>query len=450
MRQIDIFRFWLPLYASWLLMLAEGPLVAAAVNRLPDEVVMLAAFGIVISLAVLIESPAINLLATATALVHDRDSYLQVRRFVVHWAVLLTAVQALVAFTPFFDLLVFEWMAVPEEVARWVRPALQIMMPWTAAIAWRRFLQGVLIHFNRTRLVAWGTAVRLATVVTVSAGFLAWGRWPGIYLGSVALTAGVLAEALYATLAARPTVRRLMTAAPAATGSAAASAEPSGAPPPLSYRALLAFHMPLAATAVLTLMTQPVANFCLARLDQPTLTLAAWPVILFLALIMRAGALALPEVIIALEKRDADRSALRRFSFILAAVILAAMIVLVVTPLADLYLIGFQNVTPEVAELSRLGLLLFVPMPAMVTLICWLRGLLIGRRRTAAVNRAMVVRLAIFVAVLGLGLVYRWPGIPTAVWATNLSVAAELVYLVWQSKGFQNLESRYEKIDSNF
>ncbi len=46
--------------------MAEGPLVSAAINRLPDEVVMLAAFGIVISLAVLIESPIINLLATRT------------------------------------------------------------------------------------------------------------------------------------------------------------------------------------------------------------------------------------------------------------------------------------------------------------------------------------------------------------------------------------------------
>ncbi len=38
MRQIDIFRFWLPLFASWLLMLSEGPLLAGAINRLPDEV----------------------------------------------------------------------------------------------------------------------------------------------------------------------------------------------------------------------------------------------------------------------------------------------------------------------------------------------------------------------------------------------------------------------------
>ncbi len=71
-------------------------------------------------------------------------------------------------------------------------------------------------------------------------------------------------------------------------------------------------------------------------------------------------------------------------------------------------------------------------MPAIVTLISWLRGTLIGRRRTAVVNAGMVVRLAVFVAGLGLGLFYRWPGIPTAVWATNFAVAAELAYLAWK------------------
>ena len=51
MKQRDIFWFWLPLFASWLLMTAEGPIVSASINRLPNEVIMLAAQGIVVSLA---------------------------------------------------------------------------------------------------------------------------------------------------------------------------------------------------------------------------------------------------------------------------------------------------------------------------------------------------------------------------------------------------------------
>ena len=68
MTQTDILLFWLPLFASWLLMTAEGPTVSAAINRLPEETIMLAAQGIVVSLEVTIESPIINLLATSTAL----------------------------------------------------------------------------------------------------------------------------------------------------------------------------------------------------------------------------------------------------------------------------------------------------------------------------------------------------------------------------------------------
>jgi progressive ankylosis protein len=100
MRQRDIFWFWLPLFASWLLMTAEGPIISAAINRLPNQVIMLAAQGIVISLSVTIESPIINLLATSTALVKDRASYLLVRRFTIHWMIGLTLVTVLVAFTP--------------------------------------------------------------------------------------------------------------------------------------------------------------------------------------------------------------------------------------------------------------------------------------------------------------------------------------------------------------
>ncbi|HNS40761.1 MAG TPA: hypothetical protein PKJ56_11025, partial [Promineifilum sp.] len=69
MRQRYILLFWFPLFASWMLMSAEGPLISAAINRLPNEVLMLAAMGIVTSLSVTIESPVINRLATSTALV---------------------------------------------------------------------------------------------------------------------------------------------------------------------------------------------------------------------------------------------------------------------------------------------------------------------------------------------------------------------------------------------
>ncbi|MDX1614807.1 MAG: hypothetical protein R3300_10895, partial [Candidatus Promineifilaceae bacterium] len=240
MRQRDIFLFWLPLFASWLLMTAEGPIVSAAINRLPDEVIMLAAQGLVVSISVTIESPIINLLATSTALTRDRASYLLLRKFTFHWMIALTLVTVLLAFTPLFDLVVRRLLAVPDEVAVWVRPGLQIMTFWSAAIAWRRFLQGIMIHFDETRKVAWGTATRLASSAGTVVLLAIFTDLPGVVIGATALMAGVLSEALYATLAVRPILNnQLSSAAGAAEG------------PSLTYRELFWFHLPLASTSLL-------------------------------------------------------------------------------------------------------------------------------------------------------------------------------------------------------
>lgn len=415
MRQIDLARFWLPLCASWLLMMIEGPLVSAAINRLPDEVTMLAALGIVFGLAVFIESPIINLMATATALVNDRRSYRQTRWFVLHWMLLLSAVSAVVISGPVFDWIVRDAMQAPAEVAQRVRLGLIIMIPWSAAIAWRRFLQGVLIRAGRSRPIAAGTALRLVLSASSAYALAAWSRLPGIEVGAYALMVGVLVEALFATIAARPVVRALP-----AVGSGEA----------LTYRALLSFHLPLASTSMLTLIVQPLVIVALTRLDRASVSLAAWALVFQLTLLVRSAGFALPEMVIALERDATTGRALRRFSMILAAGTLAIMLILAARPVAGFYLQTLQSATDEVAALAYTGVLLLIPLPPAVVLICWLRGRLMQRRQTRRVNGAILWRIGVFAPVLGGGLLWGWPGLVTAAWALDLSVLAELGYLL--------------------
>jgi len=423
MRQREIFWFWLPLYASWLLMTAEGPLIAAAINRLPDEVVMLAAMGIVNSLSVTIESPIINLLATSTALVRDHASYRLVRRFTLHMCLALTVVAVLVGYTPLFDAIVPGLLDVPDEIAHWVRPGMQIMIFWSAAIGWRRFLQGILIRFNRTRSIAWGTAVRLLASGGTVAVLAVWGHWPGVIIGALALMAGVLAEAAFATWVVRPVLR----------GELAAGTPPAEGPP-LTYRALLNFHLPLAATSLLVLLMQPLVTSSLARLDRPTESLAAWPILFQILLMARAAALALPEVIIALHRDRDTFGPLRRFSFTLVGAVTAATAVFALTPLAGFYVFRVQDMTPAVGELALSSLSLFLLFPALAVLTSWLRGLLIHGRHTRDVNVGMAINLAVTGATLLVGLRQTWPGLPTAALALNLASLAEVLYLTARTR----------------
>ncbi|MEM1179562.1 MAG: hypothetical protein AAGM22_14535 [Acidobacteriota bacterium] len=411
--QARIFIFWLPLFASWLLMTAEGPILSAVVNRLPNEVVMLAALGIVFAVEVTIESPVINLLSTSTALVRDRPSFLVVRRFTLHWMVFLTVLATAVAFTPLFGWVVKDLLGTPPEVARWVQPGLQIMVPWTPAIAWRRFLQGVLIRFGKTRTIAVGTALRLAATAGTALGLAAWSSLPGIHIFAWALLAGVLVEAAYATAVAQEVIRDL---------------DPESERP-LSYRRLWDFHLPLAMTAALTLASQPLVTFTLARLSEPTLTLAAWPLVFQALLFLRAAALALPEMVIALAERPGALPLLRAFSRRLTVGVSLFTVLLVATPLLQLYLFGLQDADPLVGDRAWWGLALAAPLPALAVVVAWFQGLLIAREKTQAVNHATALKLAVLAGVLAAGLWFDAPGLPTAVIAMQISTVAQGIFM---------------------
>ncbi len=403
-------------------MTAEGPFISAVINRLPDEVVMLAAMGIVYSLAVLIESPIINLLATSTALVEDRPSYLLLRRFTLQWMLGLTAISVLLAFTPLFDLVVVDLLQTPSAVAGWVQPGLKIMIFWSAAIAWRRFLQGVLIHFDRTRRVAWGTVVRLIASGGSALVLGLWSGWPGIIIGSSALMLGVIAEAGYATVAVRPILRGQL-------GPASEIKDTDL----LSYQELFWFHLPLAGTSILALLAQPLVTSSLARLENPTISLAAWPVMFQLTLMMRAAAFAWPEVVIALNRERVDFPPLRRFSINLSGVLTLLMALFAFTPLAAVYVFVVQDTTELVGEMVRQTMPLFLFFPALAVFTSFLRGLLIGKRVTKEVNTGMLINLIATAAILATGVVIRMPGLPTAAVALNVAAAAEAIYLAWRT-----------------
>lgn len=422
LNQRQIFWFWLPLFASWLLMTAEGPFVSAVINRLPDEVIMLAAQGIVVSLSVLIESPIINLLATSTALVKDRPTYLLVRRFTIHWAIFLTIITVLLAFTPLFDVVVIDLLQTPLPVARWVKPGLQIMTFWSAAIAWRRFLQGVLIHFGYTRRVAWGTAIRLVASVGTAAILGLYGGVPGVVIGASALMAGVIAEAIYATIAVRPILNDQLSAANAVA-----------AGPEMTYRELFLFHLPLAGTSVLALLAQPLVTSSLARLANPTISLAAWPVVFQVTLMARAAAFAWPEAVIALSNGRETFLPLRRFTFRTAAILTVIMALFVFTPLSSFYLFVVQDMTQIVGELAQSSLSLFLLFPALAMLISWLRGLLIKRRVTSQVNVGMLINLSVTAVLLAVGISLQLPGLPVAAVALNFAALCEVIYLAWRT-----------------
>jgi hypothetical protein len=203
---------------------------------------------------------------------------------------------------------------------------------------------------------------------------------------------------------------------------------------PLTYSELFWFHLPLASTSLLILLAQPLVTFSLARLDQPTQSLAAWPVLFQIILMARAAALALPEAVIALSKGPRTFQPIRHFSFGLAVTLSALMALFIFSPASNFYIFVVQDMTAAVGNLALSSLTLFLFYPALATITSWLRGLLINGRATKEVNVGMAVNLVTTAVVLAIGLVNELPGLPTAAVALNTASVLEIVYLTWRAQ----------------
>ncbi len=416
MRVRTLFGLWLPLAVSFELMMLEGPTTQGAIGRLPNPQLHLAAMGLALSLSLLVESPVIMLLATAIALVRDGATFRALRRFVVTMAIACTVLTALIAYTPLFVVITAGWMGLPAPIVRAAQPAMQIMLVWTAAIGWRRFYQGVLVKYDETRKVSWGTAIRLVATVTAGALLTLGRRMPGAQVGACALMAGVLTEAVATTLFAQPLVRRI-TAMPELPG------------PPLTPAVIWRFHAPLAATTLLTLLAQPITSAALARLPASKQTLAAWPVAFMLLLILRGWGLALQEITVAHAREPTSRPALKRFAWMVGGVTSIATVAIAGTPLITVYFHHVLRLPPNLYDSARLGVAVGLLMPLITSLGSWARGLLVADGATGLVYRGMGLNLATHATLLLTGVWLQLPGMWVAAGAFCAAALVEYIFL---------------------
>ena len=388
--QKSIFLFWLPLAATWIMMSAEGPFLAAIIARLADPRFNLAAHGVAFAFALLIEAPVIMIMSASAALTEDRLSFLRLRNFIYALNGLVTVVQLLLLIPAVFNTIMLDLIAVPEEVARLTYWALWLLLPWPGAIGYRRFYQGLLIRDGHTRLVALGTVVRLTVMATTGLALFFLLRPPGALVGAASLTMGVLAEALASRIMARESVRRL---------------PESTAKEELTYRRIVTFYYPLALTSLIGLAAQPMMTFFMGRAAFPLESLAVFPVVVSLNFLFRSMGLSFQEVaIVQMGSGFEHFRSLARFAFVLALSASGALALVAFTPLADFWFVTVSGLEPELAEFALLPTAILVPIPFMSVLLSFQRAMMVTSRRTRAITVATALEvggIALFFPLLG-------------------------------------------------
>lgn len=376
----SIFFFWSPLAAQWVMMAAEGPFLAAVIARMGDAAFNLAAYGVSFAVAILVESPVIMLMSAATALVEDAASYRRLRAFTALLNAGSTALLLLVLVPPVFRWTMLGVLGLPGAVGELVYGALWLLLPWPAAIGYRRFLHGVLIRSGRTRLVAYGTVLRLAAMAATALALHLHGGLPGAWVGAAALSAGVCVEALAARFMAAGAVRELLG---------------SGTRVELGYGDIARFYFPLALTSLIGLTVHPLLTFFMGRAPFPVESLAVFPVVHGLSFLFRAPGFAFQETVIALAGRRLENvPVLARFGAALGASAAGGLALVAFTPLARVWFQGVSGLPPELAAFAVVPTRLLAPLPIVAVVIAFQHALLVHGRTTRAVTVGTAVEVA--------------------------------------------------------
>ncbi|HZW04552.1 MAG TPA: hypothetical protein VFF68_11540 [Anaerolineaceae bacterium] len=416
-----VYRTWWPLAASWLLMGIEGPAVSAAMARLADPEIQLAAYGgVVFPLALIIEAPIIMLLSASTALAKDETAYRKVFRFMMITGFVLTVLHLVVAATPVYYAVVRGLLGVPEEIIEPARTGLILMTPWTWAVAYRRFQQGVLIRFGRSRAVGVGTLVRLAVA---GLALIIGSRigWSGIVVGTVAQSVSVIAEALFAGWRVQPVLRQEVFT--------------RQSDDPFRWRSFFAFYVPLALMQVLTFLWNPIGSAAISRMANPLDSLAAWPVVTGLIFMLRSPGFAYNEVVVALLDEEGSSRSLQRFSIALAGGTSLLFFLVAATPLSEFWFRTVSALNPDLVAISTNGIWLALPIPFLTTAISWYQGTIVYGKRTGGIPEAVVVFLITALVVLGYGI---WRGDITGLYvgiaALSLASFTQSMWLWFRSR----------------
>jgi len=408
------------------MMASEGPFLAAIIARLPDPTFNLAAHGVAFALAILIEAPVIMLMSAATSVVKDRASFIKLRNFSRALCLGTTIALLILLIPPIYDTLIRSVMGVPAQVADLTYGALWFMLPWPSAIGYRRFLQGVLIRSGKTRLVAYGTVIRLlAMVLAALIGFFVLGI-PGAWVGALSLATGVTVEAIAARFMAAQTVRGIL----------AGELDQEDAPT-ITYMDIAKFYYPLALTSLIGLTVQPMLTFFMGRSIAPVESLAVFPVVHSLSFFFRSMGLAYQDTAIALMGSRFEHFAeLRKFAVWLGAATTAGLALVAFTPLSDVFFVGISGLTQELADFALPPTQIIVLLPALSVMLSFQRAILVESRRTQHITVASALEVLTVAAVfttLGWGL--DFVGATAAFSAFFAGRLMSNLYLAWGCRG---------------
>lgn len=188
------FTFYIPLALTSLLLLLAGPMISAAVSRMPRALDSLAVWPVLNGMTFLLRSLGLAFNEVVVAMLDRPGAAPMLRRFALTLALATSTVLLVVALTPLARIYLRDLSGLSEELTTLGAGAviLVFLMPGLGAL--QSWYTGTIVHSRHTRGVTESVVVGLVTTsVWLLAGLL-WGRVAGLYVGLSAMVVGNAAQ----------------------------------------------------------------------------------------------------------------------------------------------------------------------------------------------------------------------------------------------------------------
>ena len=335
---------------------------------------------------------------------------------------LFTVVHIILSITPAYYWVTSGLIGAPEEIIEPARTGMIITIPYLAMVAYRRFNQGALIRFGYAYSIVTGTLIRLLLVLAIMFVGLSLRSVSGVVLGSIAMTAGVLIEAVFIEWRTRPVRRNELRAAPPPTQI-------------LTHARFVRFYIPLASTTVAMFLIQPVVSAALSRMPDPVLSLAVWSPVVGLAGMLGAGGGPIVDVMVTVLDRRGALAKVRRFSVLVGGATAMLAVALVVTPLGRLWFGSISALSDSLFTVARLSFWFILPYPIFLVFQSYYQGILTYKRRTNRITEAVFLHSVTMVGILILGMIWgQARGIYVAAAAQTAGISVQTIWMRWRSR----------------
>jgi Na+-driven multidrug efflux pump len=198
-----LWRAYSPLSTSSILRQTARPLLNAGIAAALLPRASLAAWPVAWGLATLVAGPAWSLQQLTTALAKNEASYRRVRDFGLALSASLSAILAVIAFTPLYSMIMGGIYNLSPELQELARPAIQMLAFLPLVMGLQSVLRGLLIRAGWTAPVRTAMWINVSVLaITLLVGALS-GAVDGVTLAALATLAGGFAELIWLAWRAR-------------------------------------------------------------------------------------------------------------------------------------------------------------------------------------------------------------------------------------------------------